>query len=136
MKKKTQTPSKSTLELSKVLKDSDLYLNPVGAGSASKDKTVTLDLRLPSTQLFQDNMLSMLRLINYHPFSGILKLQEVTKHDVSIKDLPNAIKSGTIKRTTQFDFLVSQIFTNVEKKLSHMHESLNKIIEDEKIKFI
>ena len=92
--------------MSKVLRDSDLYLNPLTTGTTSSapatatNPKVVLDLRLPSTQLFQDNMLSMLRLINYHPFSGILKLQDITKNDLSIKDLPNAIKSGTIKRTS------------------------------------
>ena len=96
---KSQTPTKSSLEMSKVLRDSDLYLNPNGV-EKDQPSQIKIDLRLPSTQLFQDNMLSMLRLVNYHPFSGVLKVQDVTKNDLSIHDLPTAVKNGTISRTS------------------------------------
>ena len=122
------TPKRSCLEDSKILRDSDLYLRD--------GEVIKIDLRLPSQKLFQDNMLSLLRLLNYHPFSGVLKMQEITKNDISIKDLPQAIKSGTINRTSQFDFLVNSIFEKCEQRLAYLHESIKKAIDEEKTKFI
>ena len=111
------TPSKPALS-SVPLKQSKLFLED------EKGK-LKIDPRLPSQRLFRDNMLSVLRLVNHHPFAGILKVQEVTKNDVSISDLPDAIKSGTIQRTSQFDYLVNQIFLKCKDRLSHLHAHLN-----------
>ncbi len=55
-------------------------------------------------------MLSVLRLLNCHPFAGVLRIQELSKNDVTIYELPDAIKSGTINRASQFEYLVQKIF--------------------------
>ena len=99
---------------------------------------IKIDIRAPSQRLFQDNMLSILRLVNCHPFAGVLRVQEVMKNDISINDLAPAIKAQPpqITRTSQFDFLMDRIFERCQERLTHLHTCLNGLIESQKIKFI
>jgi hypothetical protein len=118
---------------SQLFQDSELYLtNP----NASKKELVRLDMRLPSVKIFQDNMLSMIRMVNCHPFSGLLKLPEVAKTCLSINDIPQAIKVGTIQRTSQFQYLMDLIFKRSEERLTYLHESITEHINEAKKNFI
>ena len=98
-------------------------------------------MRLPSTRLMQDNMLTTLRLLNCHPFAPLLKIQESSymvrqNQTISLDDLPHSIKSNIVCRTDQFSHLLRLIFERTVSRLNHLHRAMIEIVNKEKANFI
>lgn len=125
--KKEMDPSNVTPNLVKLFNEQDLFLD---------QNKISLDMRLPSTRLMQDNMLTTLRLLNCHPFAPILRIQEVSKDNISLDDLPTAIKQNVICSTDHFSHLMNLIFKKSADRLHKLHQNMREIVDREKAKFI